>query len=383
MLKDLLGIYLPLPIQTYGFFLAVTFIVCAYLVSKEMQRKEAGGLMHSSTQKFLKGEPASVTSMIINGAIGFFVGYKLLFGIFNYQSCSSNPQALLLSGEGNILGGILGAAISVFFHYREKQKNKLPKPEWVEEAILPHQHMANIVTIAAVLGIAGAKLFDVIENIDALMKDPLGVILSFSGLAFYGGLICATIGLLVYAKKNKIGILPLCDAAAPALMLGYAIARIGCQLAGDGDWGLPNDAPKPGWMSFLPDWMWSFDYPNNVIHANLKQDFINMGLESITGKAWPTPFYETVMGTILFLFLWSIRKRITTPGILFCVYLIVNGIERFLIETIRINDKYNFLGIELSQAQIIAVSLIAIGVIGMLYLNKNKEKFLQMYQTQS
>ena len=374
MLKDLLGVNIPLPIQTYGFFLAIAFIVSAYLVSKELQRKEADGLMQAAKQKFLKGEPATVTSIIINGVVGFFIGYKLLMGILDYQGCSSNPQAFLLSSKGNFIGGILGSGISIFLHYREKKKHQLPKPEWVEEIVHPHQHIANIVSIAAITGILGSKIFHMLENIPDFMADPWGSIFSFSGMSFLGGLIMAGGALIYYAKKNNIPLLAFCDAAAPALMLAYGIGRIGCQVSGDGDWGLPNDAPKPSWMSFLPDWMWAYDYPHNVIHTNLKEEFLSMNLQSITGKAWPTPFYETVMCFILFLFLWGIRKKFATPGKLFCVYLIACGLERIFIEQIRINNKYHFFGINPTQSEIISTVLIIVGIGGIFYLNKNKNK---------
>lgn len=381
LFQDLFGINFFPAIPMYGFMLAITFIVAAWLTTKELKRKEAEGLMQTTKQKFLKGEPATATSIIINGVIGFILGYKLLFGILDYQSCALNPQAFLLSFKGNIVGGILGAAISIFFHYREKQKNKLPKPVWEVETVYPHQHMANIVTIAAIMGIVGAKLFDVIENLDDLVKDPWGTLFSSSGLTFYGGLILASVTLVYYARKNKIGLLPLCDAAAPSLMLGYAIARIGCQVAGDGDWGLTNTAPMPEWLSFLPDWMWAYDYPHNVINEGIPIP----GCEGqychvLESPAFPTPFYETVISSILFIFLWSIRKKFIIPGMLFCVYLICNGVERFFIEKIRVNDQYNFLGFELSQAQLIAIALMLLGVIGLWYLNRNKEKVLATYK---
>ncbi|MDB4083370.1 prolipoprotein diacylglyceryl transferase, partial [Vicingaceae bacterium] len=152
--------------------------------------------------------------------------------------------------------------------------------------------------------------------------------------------------------------------------------RIGCQLSGDGDWGMPNDAPKPDWMSFLPDWMWAFDYPNNVLNIDLQKDFHSMGLESITGNAWPTPFYETVMAFIIFGILWSLRKKMLVPGVMFSLYLAFNGVERFFIEKIRINPDYHFLGIEATQAEIIAVLLFMSGITGIFFFRKNKNRFV-------
>ena len=89
---------------------------------------------------------------------------------------------------------------------------------------------------------------------------------------------------------------------------------------------------------------------------------------------YPTPIYEIIMAGIIFIFLWSIRKKNTIPGVLFFVYLILNGIERFLIEIIRVNSEdENIIG-EISQAQIISLCLIFIGIIGIIILNKNIKK---------
>ena len=99
-----------------------------------------------------------------------------------------------------------------------------------------------------------------------------------SGLTCYWGLICGALGVIWYTRKHKIPLLPLLDVGAPAMMLAYGVGRIGCQLSGDGDWGIVNTYPKPGWMSFLPDWMWSFNFPRNVAHEG------TVILQNVKGK---------------------------------------------------------------------------------------------------
>src|SRR5690606_37354002 len=214
-----------------------------------------------------------------------------------------------------------------------------------------------------------------LANIEEFMADPIGSLLSFSGLSIYGGLIRGGGAVLWYAAKNGLNWIHVADACAPGLMAAYGVGRIGCQLAGDGDWRQPNDAPKPDWMSFLPDWMWAYDYPNNVLGINLQEDFHRMGYESLTGNAWPTPFYETLMATIIFAILWSLRKKIAIPGFIFSLYLSFNGVERFVIEKIRINPDYHFLGIEATQAELIANTMFIAGIAGLFYFSKNKEKY--------
>jgi len=224
--------------------------------------------------------------------------------------------------------------------------------------------------IAAVSGIIGAKVFHNLENMGAFIADPIGQLMAFSGLTFYGGLIAGAASVIWYTRKYKINILHLIDSAAPALMLAYGIGRIGCQLSGDGDWGVDNLTPKPEWMSFLPDWMWSFNFPHNVINAGVPiKDCVGNFCMELVNPVWPTAFYEVVMSLIIFGILWSVRKQIKVPGILFFIYLIFNGVERFFIEKIRINTEYNILG-GITQAEIISLCLVIIGFLGCILLYK-------------
>ena len=94
----------------------------------------------------------------------------------------------------------------------------------------------------------------------------------------------------------------------------------------------------------------------------------------LQNPVYPTPFYESVAAILLFGVLWSIRKKIKLPGVLFGVYLIMNGVERFFIEKIRVNALYDIFGMEITQAEIIAPLLLIIGLAGIFFLRKNKGK---------
>jgi len=372
LFQDLFGIELPFlkMVQSFGFFVAIAFLLAAYFLSKELKRKENGGLLSSNTIKVLRGQKATSTELIISGIIGFLIGYKLLYIVLDFTAFTENTQGFLLSTKVNIIGGILGAAISAYLKYREKEKTKLDQPVWEDEIVHPYQHVGNITLIAAGAGLLGAKLFHNLENWNSFIKDPLDALLSFDGLTMYGGLICASIACIYYARKKGIGIPHLIDATGPSLMLAYGVGRIGCHIAGDGDWGEPNTNPKPSW---LPDWLWSYDYPNNVLSDGVPID----GCEAekycnhLVPGVYPTPLYEAIMCILLFFVLWNLRKRITTPGVLFSVYLIFNGIERFLIEKIRVNNE-GFLG--LTQAEYISSILAVLGIIGVWYFNKIKKQ---------
>lgn len=369
-----IGIDLKLPIQTFGFFVALAFAVAAYLLGRELKRKQNEGLIQPQTRKRTIGAPADPMEYVYNAIGGFFIGYKLVYIISNYALFADNPQAMLLSFDGSFLGGVLGAAILAYWKYYEVKKTLLPQPKVVEEKVNAEDHLGNIIMLGVVGGILGAKLFHNLENPAEFFADPIGALFSFSGLTFYGGLIVAAFLIIRYGRKNGINAWHLCDAAAPALMISYGVGRLGCQLSGDGDWGIANTAPKPGWMSGLPDWMWSFKFPHNVNNEGVPiPGCVGRWCHELPEPVFPTSFYEFLMAVVLFAVLWSIRKRISIPGLLFSIYLIMNGAERFLIEQIRVNSLYTFGSFQVTQAQIISSLLIITGFVGVRYtINKAK-----------
>ena len=248
----------------------------------------------------------------------------------------------------------------------------------------------------------------------------MGTLFSASGLTFYGGLILASIAICWYASKRGLKIIHLVDAAAPALLIAYAVGRIGCQVSGDGDWGIYNSAyitdpngkvveAKAGEYqqqlkkyvlyfekgnivdsgriinntsrksdslsavpakyfkapSFLPVWLVAYNYPGNVNKdgAMVLPDNTEEHNRVLPVPVFPTPFYETVMCTVLFLFLWGIRRKIKIPGVIFGIYLMLNGAERFFIEKIRVNSTYDIFGFHPTQAEIISTCLFLAGLI--------------------
>ena len=161
------------------------------------------------------------------------------------------------------------------------------------------------------------------------------------------------------------------DAMAPTMLFAYAAGRIGCQISGDGDWGIVNTNPKPfGW---IPDWAWAYQYPHNVVNEGVAiPGCVGAYCNHLPLPVYPTALYEIIMMFILFAIMWSFRKKVTQPGILTGIYLIFAGGERFLIEKIRVNNKYDFLPFQPTQAELISVILI---IIGLLFLVKSKTWF--------
>lgn len=195
---------------------------------------------------------------------------------------------------------------------------------------------SSLITAELIGGLVGAKLYYVLFETPPSLTwgQTLSILFSGSGLTWYGGVVLATLAGVWVVRRQRIPFVPILDATAPALAIGYAIGRIGCQLAGDGCYGIPTDLP------------WGMAYPNGVVPT----------LE----KVHPTPVYETLTGLAIFGLLWRTRKHLPQPGLSFCMYLVLAGLGRFLVEFIRRNPKLLW---GLSDGQLISLGLMAMGLI--------------------
>ncbi len=392
-------------INSFGFFVALSFIGAAMVVTSELKRKERQGLLEAEEETIVVGKVASPAELLTNFILGFIIGYKIIGLFTSDSSLSRNPADFIFSSSGNGWAGLALGLLFAGLKWREKYKQKLAQPEERKIRIWPHDRVGDIVILGAVFGFLGAKIFNSLETWDDFIKNPVESLISFSGLTFYGGLIVAALSIWYYARKHKIGFWYLNDAAAPALMLAYGTGRIGCQVSGDGDWGIPNSAYTVGanlksvpdtlqnfparvsqhadyFMSefhslnvphysvkapsFLPNWLFGYAYPHNVIGAGIRIPGCNgQYCTFLPVPVFPTPFYETLICLGLFFLLWSVRKKFQIPGTLFAFYLLINGIERFFIEKIRVNTRYSIFGFHPTQAEIISTALIFGG--GFLY----------------
>lgn len=361
--KDIFGIELTglKLVNSFGFFVALSFIICAWVLTLELKRKQQQGLFVHTEETITIGAKASLSELLLNFVVGFIFGYKII-GAFTIADALNDPQSFILSTKGNFAVGLLVGLVFGGLKWWEKNKEKLAKPETRTIRIWPQDRVGDIVILAAAFGFLGAKIFHNLENWNDFAKDPIGSLISFSGLTFYGGLICAGIAIIYYAKRKKIKVIHLADAMAPTMMLAYALGRIGCQVSGDGDWGIVNNNPKP--FSWLPDWLWAYHYPHNVINEGIPiNGCTGPYCNQLASPVYPTALYEIIACLFLFFVLWFVRKRIKVAGQISGLYLIFNGLERFSIETIRVNTKYEALPFQPTQAELISVILVICGVL--------------------
>lgn len=364
--------------KTFGFFLAVAFLTSAIVYVAELRRKAREGYFKPERVTVTEGLPASFMDIAMNALVGLIMGGKGFYGAMHFPEFRQDPASIILSAKMHWPAALLGALLLGGLTWWEAWRKRKPQPESHEVDIWPHDRISEITVWAAVGGIAGAKFFDIFDNWSSFLQDPLGTLFSGGGLAFYGGLVLGFIAVVAYLWRKGIPFLPAADAVAPSLTAGYGVGRIGCQLSGDGDWGIVNQAAKPGWMSALPDWMWSSTYPHNVLNTRLTEPVSSVPIEGCTWDycmqlslpVFPTPFYETMMMLVIFGILWVLRKRLKAPGMLFFLYLGLIAVERFLIEKIRVNIHYDVWGIKMSQAEIISICLMLVSAAGMAWMWK-------------
>ncbi|HEV2768596.1 MAG TPA: prolipoprotein diacylglyceryl transferase family protein [Solirubrobacteraceae bacterium] len=226
------------------------------------------------------------------------------------------PEVVILGIPIQTFGFFFGLNFVVWGALAARRLKELGKPvDWAYEMVF----------VALAGGLVGAKLWWVIDERASL---SLGGLFSGSGLTWYGGLLGGLLAMLVWARRRDVLNLRLADIAGFCLPLGYAVGRIGCQVSGDGDYGVP----APG----LP---WAMPYPDGTVPT--------------LAEVHPAPIYETLAMGLAAYVLWRLRDRVR-PGVLFALYLILAGVERFLVEFVRRNEDV-LAG--LTQAQVLSIAL--------------------------
>jgi len=232
------------------------------------------------------------------------------------------PEIDLLGLPLKTFGLMFGLSFVVCGLVVGRRLRELGKPvDWAYEMVFA----------ALIGGLVGSRLWWLVQNLDEARADPLGSIFGGSGLVWYGGLLGGAAAVLLWARRRGMLGLGLLDLAAPALALGYAVGRVGCQLSGDGDYGEAWDGP------------WAMAYPDGVVPTD----------ETVH----PTPIYESLAQGTLGLVLWHWRDRFA-PGRLFALYLLLAGLERLLVEFVRRNEA---VALGLTSAQWFSLAMMVAG----------------------
>ena len=385
-----------LPIYSYGFWVAAGFFAAAVVAVWEMKRREKLGLMIGEDVEVTIGAPFNAVDFALHVIGGFIVAFKVV-GIFTYHDLMAGENAVMSFGiymlgdgegivakfitffqNGSWVGGIIGAAALGYYYYYTNKKQQLAQPVKKTIKVFPSDNIGDLVVLAAVLGIFGAVLFNFFETdggLERFKEDPIGFVTS--GLSVFGGLICAGIGFGIYAYKKKIHIGHLFDSVAPGYILANGIGRLGCHTAGDGDWGKMVTYTKPDWF---PQFMWGERYAHNIINEGVPiPGCIEEHCNVLPFDVYPTPIYEFLMCTLICIILLSIRKKVTyMPGMIFTIFLILIGIQRFSIEQWRAMSDRNpimLFGAAFKQSEVISMVMFAAGIVGTAYLyNYYKKK---------
>lgn len=280
------------------------------------------------------------------------MSYPYLSDLINHLLGTNIQLPIAMFGAFVALAIITAAWLGKKEVMRFEQRGLLPTAVMSGSKRIPtHLLVSDLAMVGAIFGVIGARIFHLLEYPNEFMQDPLAMTFAREGFSFFGGLLLGALAGAVFLKKRAVPILPMLDALAPSLVLGYGIGRLGCQVSGDGDWGTAaNMAIKPNW---LPDWFWAQTYENNSVGTIISAPGV-----------YPTPLYEALAAFLIFAFLWSIRKTQYKTGFLFSTYLLLSGFERLLIEKIRINSEYHLWEMSFTQAEFISAALIIAGLVG-------------------
>jgi phosphatidylglycerol---prolipoprotein diacylglyceryl transferase len=334
--------------QMSGLSLVFTFIICALLLKQEITYRENIGLINPIVQSNIIKHVENI-SMFILCSIS---GYKIFYVFFNVSTFIHDPRGVILSINGSFIGFIISALFSFIV---------LKKSDKTNSIILFSEIIWSLSAIIVTFTLFGIKLFGILE-VDFSGKS-FQEIFNSSGTNFYGGLTGGVFAGYLICRFYKVDLGDLLNSFAPIVMIGYSIGRLGCHVSGDGCWGKINNIPKPSWF-IIPNWLWSYNYPQNVINEGKAIPNLfckhSMMLET---NVFPTSLYESIFGFIMFFILKSFREKLLRPYQLFICFLFLMGIQRFFIEFIRVNNKYTFVGLYLSQAQFFSLFLILIATL--------------------
>jgi len=339
----------------FGIFLLLAFAAAYFVFRLEYQRKEAEGLIHPFTGAARNAHP------FLWALLGFVAGAKLFYWWQHRTLYIGTLPDFIFSARGNLIAGLIAGLAAWLIAKRQSS------PPAATETRHPYQLMDSLLLYCGLFGFAGAILFAKLEAIGHVTVSRFETVARFNGLNYYGALITGALTYLYINKRHGIRAAIAADIGSPGMMLAYAIGRMGCHIAGDGDWGIVNNKPLPFGLGWLPEWLWAWRYPHNSIHQGIYiPGCAGNNCTVLAEPVYPTSLYEFIICLCLFFLLWMLRRHLKKPGFLFAYFAILNGAERFTIEFIRVNPRYSIGYWNVSQAQVIAVGFMLTGLIVLL-----------------
>ena len=264
-----------------------------------------------------------------------------------------------------LAGGAVITSFGVFMLLSFLTAGIFARAEFRRTGIDP-DHAWDLLFMAMIGGVLGAKIYYALLNYPRLVENPVGMLTDRGGMVWYGGFLGATALVLWQVRRLQLPVGKVADGTAPTLAISYAVGRIGCFLVGD-DYGRPTDS----WVGIpFPE-----GTPPTTVES-LERSFeitVDPALVEKFGEVvpvHPTQLYEIALSTLIFLLLWRLRRGDRRAGWLFMVWLTLAGLERFVVEFVRVKDD-RFFGI-LSLAQMISLGLVAVGIAGVVRLSKDR-----------
>jgi phosphatidylglycerol---prolipoprotein diacylglyceryl transferase len=333
----------PFTVYSYGLMLATGFLVGSYFLTEELRRRKLNRNVARSFYVVLRWLYIGLTALIVLASVLEF-GADVFSTIL--QAAGRNPIVIV------IVVGYIGLGTFIM--------NQASRRTLKSEIDLA----TAVVLISLVYGVFGTKILFLFENMEDVLRRPFDMLVSTTGLSFFGGPVLVIVVLYLLLRMEHIRFFSVADATAPSLLLGYGIGRLGCHFAGDGCYGFPTTLP------------WGTDYSKGVVPPSqalarfpaIAGQYPNGIPDTI--PLHPTPVYEFIACALLFAVLWKFRKSIKIEGRIFMLYLVFAGIERFAVEFLRLNPRVMF---GLSGFQIFAFLMVLAGVIGWYVLGRRAQ----------
>lgn len=345
------------PIPTFGFFVTLSFVLSYLTFRSEFDRKERAGLIKAFEEKVRVGMRFKLRLFLGYGLMGFLIGFK------GWE---------LFSDHGSWYAGVVSLLVVFVFLFFVQRKSILAPPQVEARTVRPRDLLPILLLWAGLTGFVGARIFHVFEDNQLFGTHGFMELLDSGGLTFWGGLLFGAASYFYIGIRKGMDWRHLADIGSLGMLVAYGVGRIGCHLSGDGDWGIVTESENP--TEWLPQWAWSFRFPHNVLNQGEYIPGCSGKYCAVLPKGvFPTSLYEAAIILSVFFVLWGVRKNIKVPGMMFAIYLFVVGIERFLIEFIRVNYKFDIGGVALSEAQLISLALLLLAVFVAVYLSvKNR-----------